>query len=122
MDASRLLRRKRETRALRTRRRLRGTPDRPRLSVFRSGRQIYAQIIDDSRGETLAAAASSLSPVREAVPKGWTKPAAAAVGQRIAELALAKGIRAVRFDRGAYKYHGRVKALADAARKGGLSF
>jgi len=122
MDRHRVLRRKRRIRALRVRKRLRGTPDRPRLSVFRSGRQIYGQIIDDMRGETLVAVSSLTPEVRQMVPKGWSREAAAAVGRKLAELALANGIRAVRFDRGPYKYHGRVKALAEAARQAGLSF
>ena len=122
MNANRRVRQKRITRARRVRQTLRGTPERPRLSVFRSCRQIYGQIIDDTRGQTLIAASSHMSPVKEAVPKSWTRAAAAAVGKRLAELALAQGIKAVRFDRGPYKYHGRVKALADAAREGGLSF
>ena len=93
---------------------------RVRLSVHRSGRHIYAQVIDDTAGRTLASA-SSLE--KDARPEGGaTKDAAAAVGKRVAERALAAGVTAVVFDRGPYLYHGRVKALADAAREGGLSF
>ena len=93
-----------------------------RLSVFRSGRHIYAQVIDDAAGRTLAAA-SSLDPGLRAERKyGADKSAAAAVGKLVAERAQAAGVTAVVFDRGSYLYHGRVKALADAAREGGLAF
>ncbi len=95
---------------------------RPRLSVFRSGRHMYAQVIDDGAGHTLAAASTLDGSLREAIRTGGDKAAAAAVGKLIAERALAAGVTAVVFDRGAYLYHGRVKALADAAREGGLSF
>jgi large subunit ribosomal protein L18 len=93
---------------------------RVRLSVFRSGRHIYAQVIDDAAGRTLASASSLEKDVRDST--GATKDAAAAVGKRIAERAVAAGVSAVVFDRGPYLYHGRVKALADGAREGGLSF
>ncbi len=93
---------------------------RPRLSVFRSGKHIYAQVIDDGKGETLAAASSNEKEGR--APKTYNVDAAKSVGRKIAERALAKGIRQVVFDRGGYIYHGRVKALADAAREGGLEF
>jgi large subunit ribosomal protein L18 len=93
---------------------------RPRLSVFRSGKHIYAQIIDDRKGVTLAAA-SSLDE-KLTVKTGANKDAAAAVGKLIAERAIAAGVKAVVFDRGGYQYHGRVAALATAAREGGLSF
>jgi large subunit ribosomal protein L18 len=93
---------------------------RPRLSVFRSGRHIYAQVIDDRAGATVAAASSN---EKEGKPtKPWNAEAAASVGRKIAERALAKGIKQVVFDRGGYIYHGRIKALADAAREGGLEF
>ncbi|OAV66238.1 50S ribosomal protein L18 [Bacteroidales bacterium Barb6] len=94
-----------------------GTPERPRLSVFRSNKQIYAQLVDDTTGRTLAAA-SSLK-IGEKAPK---KELAAKVGEQIAKSALEAGIQAVVFDRNGYLYHGRVKELADAARKGGLKF
>ena len=93
---------------------------RPRLSVFRSGRHIYAQLIDDGKGETLVAASTH---EKEGAPaKSWNVAAAATVGRKIAERALAKGISDVVFDRGGHIYHGRVKALAEAAREGGLKF
>ena len=95
---------------------------RPRLSVFRSGKNIYAQVIDDSAGRTIAAASTLDKDLRAALKTGADKDAAAAVGKLVAERALAAGITKVVFDRGAYLYHGRVKALADAAREGGLAF
>jgi large subunit ribosomal protein L18 len=95
---------------------------RPRLSVFRSGKHIYAQVIDDAEGRTLAAASSLDKGLREALRTGADKDAAAAVGKLVAERAMAAGVTKVVFDRGAYLYHGRVKALADAAREGGLAF
>ena len=96
--------------------------ERPRLSVFRSGKHIYAQVIDDRAGRTLAAASSLDKSLREELRTGADKGAASAVGKLIAERATAAGVTAVVFDRGAYLYHGRVKALADAAREGGLAF
>jgi len=95
---------------------------RPRLSVFRSGRHIYAQVIDDAAGRTLAAASSLDADLRTSLRSGADKEAAAAVGKLLAERARAAGVAEVVFDRGAYLYHGRVKALADAAREGGLAF
>ncbi|MBV8616601.1 MAG: 50S ribosomal protein L18 [Acetobacteraceae bacterium] len=95
---------------------------RARLSVFRSSKNIYAQVIDDSAGRTLAAASSLDKGLRGSLRTGADKAAAAAVGRLLAERALAAGVREVVFDRGAYLYHGRVKALADAAREGGLAF
>ena len=95
---------------------------RPRLSVFRSGKHIYAQIIDDSVGRTLAAACSLDGSLKEDLRTGADRAAAAAVGKLVAERALAAGVSAVVFDRGMYLYHGRVKALAEAAREGGLAF
>jgi large subunit ribosomal protein L18 len=95
---------------------------RPRLSVFRSSQHIYAQIIDDTQGRTLAAASSLEKDVRGDIKSGANKAAAAAVGKLIAERAKAAGVDTVVFDRGGYLFHGRVKALADAAREGGLAF
>jgi len=95
---------------------------RPRLSIFRSSKHIYVQVIDDDSGRTLAAASSLDKSLRESLSKGADKAAAAAVGKLIAERAAAAGVTRVVFDRGAYLYHGRVKALADAAREGGLDF
>ncbi|MEI9993928.1 MAG: 50S ribosomal protein L18 [Rhizomicrobium sp.] len=93
---------------------------RPRLSVFRSGRHIYAQIIDDRDQATVAAASTNEKDGK--APKTWNVEAASSVGKKIAERALAKGVKQVVFDRGGYIYHGRIKALADAAREGGLEF
>jgi len=115
--------------ALQTRRRARlryqlklKSGGRPRLSVFRSGRHIYAQVIDDTQGVTVAAASTLEKPMREGMKTGADKDAATAVGKLVAERALAAGVSKVVFDRGPYLYHGRVKALAEAAREGGLSF
>ena len=94
----------------------------PRLSVFRSSKQIYAQIIDDEQGVTVVAASSMEKANRESLKSGANIDAAKVVGKLIAERAVAKGIKAVVFDRGAYMYHGRVKALAEGAREGGLDF
>lgn len=115
---ARRLRRKRHIR-----RRISGTEDRPRLVVVRSLRHIYCQIIDDQKGRTLAAA-STMSKTRSGDIRGagGNCKAAAEVGTAIAETALARGIENVSFDRGGYRFHGRVKALAEAARKGGLKF
>jgi large subunit ribosomal protein L18 len=95
---------------------------RPRLSIFRSGKHIYAQVIDDAQGRTLAAASSLDAGLRKELKTGADKDAASAVGKLVAERAVAAGIKAVVFDRGAYIYHGRVRALAEAAREGGLDF
>ena len=95
---------------------------RPRLSVFRSDKNIYAQIIDDTTGRTLAAASTLDKDVKETVKSGGTAEAAATIGKLIAERGTKAGVAEVIFDRGAYIYHGRVKALADAAREGGLQF
>lgn len=108
-----------QRRALRTRRRLRSTVDngRLRLSVFRSAKHIYAQIIDDTEGRTVAEANS-----KSLAPNGKKTDQAKEVGKALAERALAQGVSRVVFDRGAYRYHGRVKALAEGAREGGLEF
>ena len=95
---------------------------RPRLSIFRSSQHIYAQVIDDRAGRTLAAASSLEKDLREKLKTGADKAAATEVGRLVAERAKAAGVEKVVFDRGAYIYHGRVKALAEAAREGGLNF
>ena len=95
---------------------------RARLSVFRSSKHIYAQVIDDIKGETLASASSLEKTMRDGKKTGANIDAAKAVGKKLAERATAKGVKEVVFDRGSYLYHGRIKALADAAREGGLSF
>lgn len=104
---------------MRIRRKLRGTAERPRLAVFRSVSHIYAQVIDDSAGATLASA-STLA--KGGAAKGGNLAAAMAIGKLVAERAKEKGIQKVVFDRGGYQYHGRIKALADAARTAGLEF
>lgn len=110
-------------RKMRVRKKLkRVSTDHPRLSVFRSGKHIYAQVIDDKGGRTLAAASSVDENIRKSFPKGGDTKAAEAVGKLVAERAVKSGISAVVFDRGGYLYHGRVKALADGAREGGLKF
>ena len=96
--------------------------DRLRLSVFRSSKHIYAQVIDDTAGRTLASASSIDAALKGKMRTCATKEAAAAVGKLLAQRAVAAGVKTVTFDRGGYIYHGRVKALADAAREGGLSF
>ena len=112
----RQLRRRRHVRS-----RIVGTPERPRLTVFRSSKHIYAQLVDDMAGATLGAA-SSVGKKGAEVAYGGNVKAAKSVGLKIAEVAKAKGIAKVAFDRGHYRYHGRIKALADAAREGGLQF
>jgi len=111
------LRRKR-----RVRKRTRGVPGRPRLTVFRSHKHIYAQLIDDQEGRTLASASTQDKEIRASVTTGGNKDAAGEVGKSIAERGIAAGVKQVAFDRREYQYHGRVAALADAARKAGLEF
>ena len=112
-----------ERRTTRVRRNIRrAAGGRARLSVFRSSKHIYAQVIDDEKGETLVAASSLEKDVRGSLKTGADIGAAKAVGKLVAERAVGKGITDVIFDRGGYRYHGRVKALADAAREGGLKF
>ncbi len=106
----------------RVRRTLAGTPDRPRLAVFRSLNHVYAQVIDDSSGHTLVAASDLESDLRSQRDGKKKAQVAGLVGDALARKAKERGIKAVVFDRGGFKYHGRIKALAEAARKGGLSF
>ena len=113
----------RERRRARVRRAVKAAAGtRPRLSVYRSSKHIYAQVIDDVKGQTLAAASSMEKTLRDGGKTGANVGAAKAVGKLLAERAVGKGVKEVVFDRGRYLYHGRVKALADAAREGGLSF
>ncbi|NPB09725.1 MAG: 50S ribosomal protein L18 [Thermodesulfobacteria bacterium] len=122
--SKKLLRRLRRKR--RVRKKIFGTPERPRLSVFRSCKHIYAQIIDDTTGRTLVAASSLTPEIREKAvelkKEGGKTAVAKAVGELLGQRAVSAGIKKVAFDRGGYKYHGRVKALADAARAAGLEF
>ncbi len=106
----------------RVRKKVTGTPERPRLNVFRSLKHIYAQIIDDTTGHTLVAASTLDEALKDSLKNGGNKEAARAVGKLIAEKALDKGIKQVVFDRGGYLYHGRVKELAEGAREAGLDF
>lgn len=112
----------RRRRHLRVRKKVFGTPEMPRLCVFRSNKHIYAQIIDDTVGRTLVAASTLDKDLRDKLEKTWNKEAAREVGRLIGKRALEKGITTVVFDRGGYKYHGRVKELADGAREAGLKF
>lgn len=115
-----------QTRRLRRQRRIRkrlsGTPERPRLAVFRSSKHIYAQIIDDLAGKTLAQASTVDAEVKAEVKYGGNKVAASVVGRVVADRAKKAGVEKVCFDRRSYKYHGRIEALASAAREGGLQF
>lgn len=106
----------------RIRKKLKGTQDRPRMNIFRSAKHIYVQVIDDFRGMTLVSASTVDTLVRKDVRNGGNVEAAKLVGKTVAERALAKGIEKVVFDRGGYRYHGRIKALADAAREAGMKF
>ena len=112
----------RDKRHYRLRRWVRGTAAKPRLAVFRSLNHIYAQVVDDESGRTLVAADSRSKEFRTGQPRGGNVAAAKAVGTLLAQRAKAAGLARVVFDRGGFKYHGRVKALADAARAGGLEF
>ncbi len=112
----------RQRRHERIRRQVQGTAERPRLNVFRSLTHIYAQVIDDERGHTLASASTIDPDLREQLDGLNKSQQAARVGQLVAQRALAQGLKKVVFDRGGYPYHGRIKALADGAREGGLEF
>lgn len=122
MDHQKAKHRQQLRRRRHVRRKIVGTAERPRLTVFRSSKHIYAQLIDDLNGITLAAASSNAPALREQVSYGGNVKAAKVVGKQLAEAAKSKGISQAAFDRGHYRYHGRVQALADAAREGGLQF
>lgn len=122
MDKNKYLGGQRQRRGFRVRKRIRGSSERPRLSVFRSHRNLACQIIDDASGKTLVSVGTKDKDVRTNVAYGGNKAAAQVIGKLLAEKAIAAGIKQVAFDRGHYKYHGRVAALADAAREAGLSF
>ena len=113
---------KRLARHARVRKNMFGTPERPRLCVFRSAKNIYAQIIDDTTGNTLVAASTLDKEVQGKMPYGGNKEAAKLVGEQVARKALEKGINTVAFDRGGFLYHGRIKELAAGAREAGLKF
>jgi large subunit ribosomal protein L18 len=112
----------RERRKFRIRRKISGTPERPRLTVFRSAKHIYAQVVDDAAGSTLAHASTLSKDVRTDISEATKTDAAKQVGKAIAKALLAKGVDKVVFDRNGYLYHGRIRALADAAREAGLKF
>ncbi len=112
----------RERRKLRIRGKISGTDERPRLSVFRSSKHIYAQVVDDATGKTLAAASTLSRDLKGALEESDKTDAAKKVGALIAKMCLGKNVEKVVFDRNGYLYHGRVKALADAAREAGLNF
>lgn len=118
MEKNKLKTLRRTRRKTGIRKRIQGTPEQPRLSIFRSSKHLYAQVIDDMSGKTLASASS----LQAKLEKGGNIDAATAVGKTIAEKAKAAGVESVAFDRNGFRYHGRVKALADAAREGGLKF
>jgi large subunit ribosomal protein L18 len=122
MDKQRTLGGRRKRRAFRVRKHFKYGNGRPRLSVHRSHKNVSAQIIDDTSGRTLVSASTLDKDLRAEFKYGGNKDAASRIGKIIAERALAKGIKEVAFDRGYFRYHGRVAALADAAREGGLSF
>lgn len=122
MDHQRYLHRQRRRRAWRVRKRVRGSAERPRLSVFRSLKHIYAQVIDDEAGRTLVSASTCEAEFSGGKSATGNKNAATHVGKALAERALAAGLKHVSFDRGSCKYHGRIAALAEAARTAGLEF
>jgi len=113
---------RRKKRHLSIRKKIYGTAERPRLSVYKSEKHIYAQIIDDDKGHTLVAASTLDKELRDVLKKTWNKEAAREVGKLIGKRAVEKGIKKVVFDRGGYRYHGRIKELADGAREAGLEF
>lgn len=106
----------------RVRRKIRGTADQPRLSVCRTNKHVYCQLIDDDSGKTIAAAGTTDKSLREKIAKSGNCDAAKIIGGAIAERAIAAGVKRIKFDRGRFKYHGRVAELANAARAGGLEF
>jgi large subunit ribosomal protein L18 len=122
MEHAKSVNRQRERRKFRVRKHLRGTPERPRLTVSRTLQNIAAQVIDDESGKTLASASTADKSLAKSIKYGGNKAAAEAIGKAIAERATHAGVKKVRFDRGPCKYHGRVAALAEAARAGGLEF
>jgi large subunit ribosomal protein L18 len=122
MNQQKFLAKQRLRRRRHVRKKVRGTAERPRLSVFRSSKHIYAQLINDDNGTTLASASTAIPDIKSQVPYGGNVKAAQLVGKHLAMLAREKGVEKVAFDRGHYRYHGRIKALADAAREGGLKF
>lgn len=121
MNHEKAVRQQRIRRRYRVRKSLKGTPERPRLSVHRTQKHIYCQVIDDSQGKTLLSASTADQQLRGMIKNGGNREAAKVVGQAIAQRSLAAGIQALCLDRGCFKYHGRVAAVADAVREGGVS-
>ena len=121
MDHNKSMGKQRKRRAFRVRKRLSGTSDRPRLMVQRSHKHVYCQLINDVDGKTIVSASTRDKDLRSKIKNGGNKDAAIAVGKALAEKANAAGVKAICFDRGSYKYHGRVAALADAVREAGIS-
>ena len=122
MERSEVKRQRRARRKIRVRKRVFGLPEKPRLTVFRSNRNISAQLVDDLSGRTLVQAGTLNRDVRETLEESGNVAAASRVGELLAQRAVVQGIRQVAFDRNGYRFHGRIKALADAAREGGLKF
>ena len=122
MSQQAIINKQRVRRAFRVRNRVRGTVDRPRLTIFRSSRHISAQVIDDQTGRTLAAASTQQKDIAGSLKSTSPVEAAKAIGKAIAERALAAGVTKISFDRGHYRYHGKVAALAQSAREAGLTF
>lgn len=122
MDKHKFIGKQKHRRRNHVRNKVRGSADRPRMCVFRSHKHIYCQVINDLDGKTIASASTRDADLRDQVKYGGNKEAAQAIGKAVAEKAIATGVKAVRFDRGSCKYHGRVAALADAAREAGLKF
>ena len=122
MNKNKFLNKQRQRRAFHTRNRLRSDSDAPRMCVTRANNNIYCQIIDDEAGKTIVAVGTQSKEVRDSIGYGGNANAASKIGAAVAEKALAAGIKKVKFDRGAQKYHGRLAALADAAREAGLEF
>ncbi len=122
MNKQKIIAKQRQRRRFHSRSKSRGTGERPRLSVFRSHKHIACQVIDDVTRKTIVSASTRDADVTKSISYGGNKDAAVAIGKAVAEKALAAGVTKVRFDRGDYQYHGRVAALADAARAAGLSF
>lgn len=122
MDRHKVIGKQRRRRRFRVRKGIKGTPERPRLSVHRTLKHLYCQLIDDESGKTIAAASTRDKDLREQVKVGGNKDAAKAVGSAMAAKASAAGVKTICFDRGSFKYHGRVAAMADAMREAGISF
>ena len=122
MDHNKKIGRQRKRRRFRVRKQLSGTAERPRLSIQRTHKHVYCQLIDDVAGKTLVSASTRDKDLRSDISNGGNKDAAVVIGKTVAAKATAAGVKQICFDRGSYKYHGRIAALADAVREGGISF